>query len=79
MPARAAPEALARLVAAYTSERREGEAFADWVDRIGVAGIEQRVADLEHLPAKEEAPELFEAWGSSEPFRVILGRGECAS
>jgi len=79
LPAKRAPEAIVRLVSQYVAQRTGGENFADWIDRIGEEQIKADLADLDYLPPREEAPDFYEDWGLSERFKVILGRGECAS
>lgn len=79
LPARTAPEAVVRLVSRFVNEQRKGETFADWVARITPERLKEDLADFDYLPPKEKAPEFFEDWGTTDTFRVILGRGECAS
>lgn len=79
VPARRAPDAVAAIVARYAAERVGGEAFADWLDRVGAGEVGRGLAGLDRLPPRAEDPELFTDWGETEPFEVLLGRGECAS
>jgi sulfite reductase beta subunit-like hemoprotein len=79
LPARKAPEAIVRLVSRFVREQQQGETFADWVERLTPETLKQDLADFDYLPPKSEAPEYYEDWGFTEPFKVILGRGECAS
>ncbi|MHB8513638.1 MAG: nitrite/sulfite reductase [Actinomycetota bacterium] len=79
LPAKRAPEAIVRLVSSYVSQRNDQENFADWIDRVGEEKLKSDLADLDYLPSRDEAPEFFEDWGLTERFKVILGRGECAS
>ncbi|HLH65278.1 MAG TPA: nitrite/sulfite reductase [Solirubrobacteraceae bacterium] len=79
LPAKRVPEAVARWVGFYQSERLEGEAFGAFVDRVGAAEFEARVQDLT-MPIEFSLENMshFIDWNRSSPFRVIRGEGECA-
>ena len=79
LPAKRVPEAVERWLEHYRSERREGEAFNEFVARIGVASFEQLVADLALPPEFSlESMSQFIDWNRNEPFAVVRGEGECA-
>ena len=77
-PAKLTPEAVVTVVGRFRDERREGERFGEWVDRVGAEAIGESLAAFDVKRTKEEAPEDFTDWGDTVPFQVILGRGECA-
>jgi sulfite reductase beta subunit-like hemoprotein len=77
-PAKLTPEAVVTVVGRFRDERREGERFGDWVDRLGAEEIGAGLAQFDVKRTREEAPEDFTDWGATDPFEVILGRGECA-
>lgn len=77
-PAKLTPEAVVSVVGRFKSERRDGERFGDWVDRVGAEEIGAGLASFDVKRSREEAPEDFTDWGETVPFQVILGRGECA-
>ncbi|TFU25249.1 nitrite/sulfite reductase [Thermus tengchongensis] len=79
IPARRVPEAVARILKRYQEERREGEGFPAFLDRVGAASFKPLLEDLQEVPPYEAAPEVYQDLGAEgEAFRVTLGRGECA-
>jgi len=79
LPAKRVPEAVERWLVHYQSERVEGEAFNDFVARIGTARFEELVKDLALPPEFSlESMNHFIDWNRNEPFVVIRGEGECA-
>ena len=77
-PARRTPEAVVAVVQRYAQERNGGERFGEWVDRIGAVEIGERLSAFDTKRTRDEAPEDFTDWDATTPFKVILGRGECA-
>jgi sulfite reductase beta subunit-like hemoprotein len=79
LPAKRVPEAIARWVGFYESDRGDGEEFNEFVDRVGTQEFEQRVKDLT-MPIEFglENMNYFIDWSKSSPFEVIRGEGECA-
>jgi sulfite reductase beta subunit-like hemoprotein len=79
LPAKRVPEAVERWLTLYQSERTQGEAFNDFVARIGTTRFEQLVKDLALPPEFSlESMNQFMDWNRSEPFVVVRGEGECA-
>ncbi|HEY7676380.1 MAG TPA: nitrite/sulfite reductase, partial [Candidatus Methylomirabilis sp.] len=79
VPAKNAPALVGRLLDLYQEERREGERFPAFVERIGLPKIREAVKDLTELPPRAEAPDPYLDWGGTESFSVQTGPGECAS
>jgi sulfite reductase beta subunit-like hemoprotein len=77
-PAKRTPEAVVAVVGRFREERRDGERFGDWVDRVGAEEIGASLASFDEKRTREAAPDDFTDWGETVPFQVILGRGECA-
>jgi sulfite reductase (ferredoxin) len=79
LPAKRVPEAVQRWVRFYESERRDGEEFNAFVDRVGPQEFEAQVKDLT-LPIEFSLENMnyFIDWTKSSPFEVIRGEGECA-
>ena len=68
-----------KLAITYQNERLEGEAFNDFVGRIGTARFEELVKDLALPPEFSlETMTQFIDWNRNEPFVVVRGEGECA-
>jgi sulfite reductase beta subunit-like hemoprotein len=79
LPAKRVPEAIERWVRFYESERREGEEFNEFADRIGPQEFEARVKDLSMpIEFSLENMNYFIDWTKNAPFEVIRGEGECA-
>ncbi|WP_448565863.1 nitrite/sulfite reductase, partial [Thermus sp.] len=80
VPARRVPEAVERVLRRYLEERRSGESFPAYLDRVGAASFKPLLQDLQEVPPYEEAPEFYQDLGAEgEAFSVQLGRGECAT
>ena len=79
LPAKRVPEAVERWLRLYEAERADGEAFNDFVERIGTDRFEAEVKELT-LPAEFslETMNEFIDWSRSEPYKVERGEGECA-
>ena len=80
LPSKRVPEAVERWLRLYEGERNEGEAFNDFVDRIGVKRFEEEIAELT-MPAEFSLSTLdqFIDWNRAEPYKVERGEGECAA
>jgi sulfite reductase (ferredoxin) len=79
LPAKRVPEAVRRWVRFYESERRDGEEFNAFVDRVGAQEFEAQVKDLTMpIEFSLENMNYFIDWSKSSPFEVIRGEGECA-
>ncbi|MHB1467848.1 MAG: nitrite/sulfite reductase, partial [Solirubrobacteraceae bacterium] len=79
LPAKRVPEAVARWLAHYESTRQDGEAWGDFVKRVGNPELEGLVKELS-LPVDFglETMSEFIDWNRSVPFEVVRGEGECA-
>jgi sulfite reductase beta subunit-like hemoprotein len=79
LPSKRVPEAVERWLRFYQSERREGEDFRTFAERVGTSEFEALVKDLA-MPAEFslENMNLFIDWTKNVPFQVIRGEGECA-
>jgi sulfite reductase beta subunit-like hemoprotein len=79
IPSKRVPEAVERWIRFYEAERRDGEEFNAFAERVGTAAFEEQVRDLA-LPAEFslENMNLFIDWTKNVPFEVIRGEGECA-
>jgi len=79
LPAKRVPEAIARWIRFYQSERSEDEEFNDFVERVGTQEFEAKVKDLAMpIEFSLENMSYFIDWNKSAPFEVIRGEGECA-
>ena len=78
LPARYAPEAVARVIAHFKEHRQVGESFRAYVMRFKVETFRKLTADLVKPPA-DAGPEMYQDWGDEVAFSLKLGRGECAA
>jgi sulfite reductase (ferredoxin) len=79
LPAKAAPEAAARVVRRFAGEREAGESFRAWMDRAGGAkAVAEGLKDLDWFPAPDEGPEFFVDYDETGPFSAEVGDSECA-
>lgn len=79
VPAKHGPRAVSRLLDLYRSERREGERFETFVDRVGLPRIREVVRDLAELPEPAQAPDAYLDWEEIQGFAIQTGPGECAA
>jgi sulfite reductase beta subunit-like hemoprotein len=79
LPAKAAPEAAARVVRRFAEERAAGESFRAWMDRSGgAAGIAAGLQELDNFPTPEDGPEYYADYDETGPFVAVIGDSECA-
>ena len=79
LPAKAAPEAAARVIRRFAEERSAGEAFRGWMDRVGGAtAVAERLKDLDFFPSPDDAPDFYADYDETGPFVAEVGESECA-
>ena len=79
VPAKAAPEAVIRVVRRFANERQPAESFRGWLDRSGgAAAIVADLKELDAFPNPLDAPDYYVDWDELDPFDVVLGQSECA-
>jgi sulfite reductase beta subunit-like hemoprotein len=79
LPAKRVPDAVERWIRMYEAERKDGEAFNDFAERVEGIRFEDEVRDLS-MPVEFSLENMaqFIDWQRKEPFQVIRGEGECA-
>jgi len=79
LPAKAAPEAVVRVVRDFAAERGAGESFRTWLDRRGgAAAVGAGLKDLDVFPAFDVGPEFYVDYDETGPFTAEVGDSECA-
>jgi sulfite reductase beta subunit-like hemoprotein len=79
LPAKAAPQAVVRVVRQFADERVAGESFRSWMDRAGgAAAIGQSLKDLDVFPTFEDGPDFYSDYDETGPFVAEVGDSECA-
>ncbi|MBI3615130.1 MAG: nitrite/sulfite reductase [Candidatus Omnitrophica bacterium] len=79
VPAKRVPEATKKLLTLYRDEHHSGEAFRQWVHRVGVDRLKTELDPIRTLPAFEQSPEMYEDLGAIGEFKLEVGKGECAT
>ncbi|MFM7125697.1 MAG: nitrite/sulfite reductase, partial [Actinomycetota bacterium] len=80
LPAKAAPEGVARVVRRFAAEREAGESFRLWLDRVGGAvAVAEGLKDLDHVPLPDEGPDYFVDYDETAPFVPEVSESECAT
>jgi hypothetical protein len=80
LPAKAASEAVVRVVGRFASERSAGETFADWLTRSGgAAQVGTTLKDLDVFPEPDVAPEYYIDFDETGPYVAETGESECAT
>jgi len=80
LPAKNAPEGVARVVRRFAGERSAGESFRAWLDRVGGASaVADGLRDLDVVPTPDEAPEFFVDFDETAPFVADVAESECAT
>ncbi len=79
VPSKRAPEVLTRLRDRYVKEKNDGEAFKDFIGRVGKKQIRAMLEDLMEVPPYEVARDLYSDWGDPREYNIgDMGEGECA-
>jgi sulfite reductase beta subunit-like hemoprotein len=79
LPAKAAPQAVVRLVGRFAEGREYGESFGSWLERIGgPAAAREWLADLDEFPDPEAHPEFYVDYDETGPYEKAIGDSECA-
>ncbi len=80
LPAKTAPEGVARVVRRFAEERHAGELFATWMNRVGGASkIADGLRDLDVIPTPEENEGYFTDYDETGPFVADVAESECAT
>jgi sulfite reductase beta subunit-like hemoprotein len=79
VPARQAPAAVKALLDYYKANRKQGEKFNQFVDRVGVAPFETLFAEFAEVGAlNRENISGYMDWGKTVLYKLERGEGECA-
>ena len=80
LPARTAPEGVARVVRRFAEERNAAEPFAEWMKRVGgPEKIADGLRDLDVIPTPEEDEAYFTDYDETGPFVAEVAESECAT
>lgn len=80
LPAKTAPEAVARVVRRFAEERTATETFSTWLARVGGAtSVAEGLRDLDDIPTPEANPDFFVDYGEVGPYVANVAESECAT
>ena len=80
LPAKNAAEATVRVVRRFADERKAGERFHEWMDRVGGVGeVAAGLKDLDQFPTPDEDPEYYVDYDETGPYVAEIGESECAT
>jgi sulfite reductase (ferredoxin) len=80
LPAKAAAEAVVRVVGQFATERDAGETFGQWLDRSGgAAKVGATLKDLDDFPDPDDQPDFYVDYDETGPYVADVGQGECAT
>jgi sulfite reductase (ferredoxin) len=79
IPAKRVKEAVQKILKFFLAEKQPDEKFKDFIKRQGIPKFKEMVREFQEIPTYEAAPELYEDLGDEgKPFRMEVGKGECA-
>ncbi len=79
VPAKRVPEAVLKLLSFYKENRREGEAFKDFVARVGKEPFEEIIAPFGEVPKLgKDTIDLYMDYEKTILYKMERGEGECA-
>ena len=80
IPAMRTPDATRAILETYKAEKGKEESFLDWSGRVGMQALKDLVAPFTTIEPFDKNPKLYEDLGDSgKPFKVEMGKGECAA
>ena len=80
LPAKTAPQAVARVVRRFAEERTATETFSNWLARVGGAtAVAEGLRDLDEIPTPEVNPDFFVDYGEVGPYVANVAESECAT
>ena len=80
LPAKTAPEAVARVVRRFAEERNAGEVFAQWLNRVGGASaVGTALKELDTVPSYDDDPSFYVDYDETAPYVAEVSESECAT
>jgi sulfite reductase (ferredoxin) len=80
LPAKAVPEAVAKVVRRFATEKQAGENFQTWLSRVGGAkAIADDLREFDYVPDKGDNPQFYVDFDEQSPFSAEVGASECAT
>lgn len=80
VPSKKMPKVLEEMLAKYVAEKKVGEDYHSYLDRIGFDSLKKLVIERGQPSTYAEDPSMFTDWGAPDEFSLSgLGPGECSS
>jgi sulfite reductase beta subunit-like hemoprotein len=80
IPAKRAPEATRAILEAFKKEKGAHEDFVQWSGRVGADHLKNLTIPFTSIPSYDDDPLMYEDLGDpGKPFKVEMGKGECAA
>ncbi len=80
IPAKKSPDAARAVLESFKKEKGASETFLEWSGRVGAQRLKDIVAPFTTIPAFDADPKMYEDLGDpGKPFKVEMGKGECAA
>jgi sulfite reductase (ferredoxin) len=79
VPSKRIPDVVTRLADRFVRDRRNGETFQQFTQRVGKRALKEMFDDLTAVPAYADRQEFYSDWGDPRVFTMgDMGVGECA-
>ncbi|MCH8346512.1 MAG: hypothetical protein IIC87_06235 [Chloroflexi bacterium] len=79
VPSKRIDETIDAIVDHYTANRQDGEAFNDFVDRVGARVYEDVLRPISEVPElSKDTIDYYIDWNQTVLYKVERGEGECA-
>ncbi|MBI1976632.1 MAG: nitrite/sulfite reductase [Candidatus Omnitrophica bacterium] len=78
VPSKRGPQVVKKILELYRAERKGGETFTDFVQRIGKERVKQELSEFTAIAGFDSNPDDYNDWGQKEQFVLHQGVGECA-
>ena len=79
VPAKRVPQLVRQYIQFYQDQRQDGEAFNQFVDRVGTEPFEDIAREYkEPGPLNRENIDTYQDWGKTTLYKLERGEGECA-
>ena len=79
VPSKRVPDLVTALTDRYTAERKDGETFQQWCQRIGKKELKAIVDPFAPVPPHAADPSFYNDWGDPRQYTIgDMGVGECA-
>jgi sulfite reductase beta subunit-like hemoprotein len=80
IPARRTPDVTKAILDAYKKDKKEGESFLAFSQRVGADTFKKIAEPFIAIPAFDKEPLMYEDLGDpGKPFELNMGKGECAA